>query len=165
MERLPYVTGAGRIVIGVGVRLSGKSGIGFGRCGGIRPSLLIGDETFIGHDCGFTIASTITIGKRCLIAGGVSIRDYDGHPVDAEARRRGMPCGAEAVKPVVIGDDVWIGAGAIVLKGVRIGDRSIIGAGAVVSREVPPDSVVAGNPARVVRSLMTGAAEGERMAA
>ena len=54
---------------------------------------------------------------------------------------------------MVIGDDVWIGAGAIILKGVTIGERSIVGAGAVVTRGVPADSVVAGNPAQIVRRL------------
>jgi maltose O-acetyltransferase len=54
----------------------------------------------------------------------------------------------------VIEDDVWIGANAIILKGVTIGARSIVGAGAVVSRDVPPDCVVAGNPARVVKELL-----------
>jgi maltose O-acetyltransferase len=57
------------------------------------------------------------------------------------------------VLPVIIGDDVWIGHGAVILKGVTIGDRAVIGAGAVVTRGVPADTVVAGNPARVVKRL------------
>jgi maltose O-acetyltransferase len=57
------------------------------------------------------------------------------------------------VRPVRIGDDVWIGTGAVILKGVTIGARAIVGAGAVVNRDVPPDVIVAGNPARVVKNL------------
>src|SRR5205814_9956626 len=97
------------------------------------------------------IARSSRIGRHCLIAAGVSIADYAGHPLDADARRRGLTSPLEAVRPVEIGDDVWIGSGAAILKGVSIGDRAVIGAHAVVTRDVPSDSVVAGNPARTVR--------------
>ena len=79
--------------------------------------------------------------------------DNDGHPKDAGSRRRNEPVRPEDVRPIKIGDDVWIGTGAIVLKGVSIGDRAIVGAGAVVVRDVQPDTVVAGNPARLIRTL------------
>jgi acetyltransferase-like isoleucine patch superfamily enzyme len=82
----------------------------------------------------------------------VSVGDYDGHPIDPVLRRFSS-APPEEIRPVMIGDDVWIGRHATILKGVTIGDRSIVGAGAVVTRSVPPDVVVAGNPARVVRSL------------
>src|ERR1051326_2663931 len=152
MERLPYITGRGRIRIGDGVRLSGKSGFGFSNQGECAPSIEIGDGTFIGHECSFGVAGLITIGRCCLLAARVSVRDFDGHPVDARDRREGRRAPREAIRPVMIGDDVWIGAGATILKGVRIGERAIVGAGAVVTADVPPDSVVAGNPARVIRS-------------
>jgi acetyltransferase-like isoleucine patch superfamily enzyme len=158
MEKLPYIVGHGRITIGRRVRLSGKSSFGFGNRLGRNPAISIGDGSFVGHDCGFGIADSITIGQRCLIAGGVSVRDFDGHPIDARHRREHRPTPPDGIRPVVIGDDVWIGAGAMILKGVTIGDRAVVGAGAVVSRDVPPDAVVAGNPARVVRELQAGAA-------
>lgn len=153
MEQLPYIWGSGRIVIGDGVRLSGKSSISFHHAGGRVPELRIDDGSFLGHDCSLAIASSIVIGKHVLVAGGARISDYDGHPVDAASRRAGDPTPADAVRPIVIEDDVWIGADARILKGVRIGARSIVGSGAVVTRSVPPDVVVAGNPARVVRRL------------
>lgn len=153
MEQLPYIAGRGRIVIGTSVRLSGKSSIGFSGVLGVEPQLSIGDGTFIGHDCSLVMAESITIGKNCLLAGGVSVRDLDGHPVDAAARRAKGATPREGVRRVVIGNDVWIGAGATILKGVTVGDRSIVGAGAVVTRDVPADCVVAGNPARIVRRL------------
>jgi acetyltransferase-like isoleucine patch superfamily enzyme len=151
MERLPYLAGSGRIAIGDNVRLSGKIGIGFARRSGGSASLTIGDGTFVGHDCGLNIAESISIGRRCLLATRVSVRDYHGHAVEASARGE-VP---DEPAPVVIGDDVWIGAGATILKGIRIGDRAVIGAGAIVTRDVPADCVAAGNPARVVR-LVTG---------
>jgi acetyltransferase-like isoleucine patch superfamily enzyme len=153
MEDLPYIDGTGRIVIGDHVTLDGRVSFVFGNRVSVRPEVVIGDHTYVGYGCSFTASSSITVGKHCLLAGGVHISDYDGHPVDADLRRSGAPTPAESVRPVVIGDDVWIGGGALILKGVQIGDRAIIGAGAVVTRDVPPDTVVAGNPARVVKQL------------
>jgi acetyltransferase-like isoleucine patch superfamily enzyme len=149
MERLPYIAGRGRIRIGRDVRLSGRPSFGFGGRFGV-PELVVGDGTFIGHDCGLNASGSIRIGRHCLLASGVRVFDADGHPLDAARRREGEPVAPADVRPVVIGDDVWIGSGAVILKGVTIGDRSIVGAGAVVTRDVPADSVVAGNPARVV---------------
>jgi acetyltransferase-like isoleucine patch superfamily enzyme len=140
-------------VIGDDVRLSGKSSIGFASHVAELPVLAIGDATFVGHNCAFLVSTSITIGKHCLLAGGVRLSDFDGHPIDAGQRRANQPTPADTVCPVTVGDDVWIGAGAVVLKGVSIGDRSIIGAGSVVTRDVPPDVVAAGNPARVVKAL------------
>jgi acetyltransferase-like isoleucine patch superfamily enzyme len=153
MEHLPYIRGAGRIAIGAGVRLSGQPGIAFGRSGADLPELVVGDGTFIGHGCSFTVGRSVRIGRHCLLAGGVQVFDMDGHPLDAARRRAGEPTPIEEMEPVVIGDDVWIGRGALILKGVRLGDRSVIAARAVVTRDVSPDSIVAGNPARVVRRL------------
>jgi acetyltransferase-like isoleucine patch superfamily enzyme len=155
MEQLPYLQGHGRITIGNQVRFSGKPQIAFNNRYDDGPALTIDDGTFIGHLCDFRIASSIRIGRNCLLAGGVTIADYDGHPFDAAARRAGATSPLSAVRPVTIGDDVWIGSGATILKGVTIGDRSVVGAQAVVTRDVPPDCVVAGNPASVVRELIS----------
>ncbi len=153
MEDLPYIDGTGRIVIGDHVTLDGRVSFVFGNRLKTLPQVVIGDRTYVGYGCSFTASSSITVGRHCLLAGGVQISDYDGHPVDADLRRAGAPTPPESVRPVVIGDDVWIGGGALILKGVHIGDRAIIGAGAVVTRDVPPDTVAAGNPARVVKQL------------
>jgi acetyltransferase-like isoleucine patch superfamily enzyme len=155
MEQLPYMCGQGRITIGAGVRLSGKPSMGFSNQLYPEPELRIGDDTFIGHDCSFHVARAVTLGRHCLLATGVRIYDFDGHPVDAERRRAKDPTPPQGIAPVVIGDDVWIGNNAIILKGVTIGARAIVGAGAVVTKDVPPDTVAAGSPARVVRLLAT----------
>ncbi|WP_216086794.1 DapH/DapD/GlmU-related protein [Ferrimonas balearica] len=70
------------------------------------------------------------------------------HPLEATPRRDGV----EWARPVTLGDDVWVGGGAILCPGVTVGDRAVIAAGAVVTKDVPADTVVAGNPARVIRS-------------
>lgn len=153
MEKLPYIVGSGKIKIGNNVRLSGKQGIAFNNKVFNNPVLSIGSNTFIGHDTGFAVMKEIRIGEHCYVAGGVTISDNDGHPVNPKQRRENKPPVPESVKSVLIGNDVWIGRRAFILKGVEIGDRSIIGAGAVVTSDVPSDCVVAGNPAVVIKKL------------
>jgi acetyltransferase-like isoleucine patch superfamily enzyme len=153
MEQLPYLTGQGRLVLGNDVRLSGKSSFGFGNRFRADPEIVLGDGTFIGHGCSLTAAGSIRIGRHCLLAAGVSVRDFDGHPLDAVRRRAGEPTPPEDVKPIHIGDDVWLGNGALIMKGVTIGSRAVVAARAVVTHDVPPDVVVAGIPARVVKHL------------
>ncbi|MEP4260738.1 MAG: DapH/DapD/GlmU-related protein, partial [Rhizobiaceae bacterium] len=88
---------------------------------------------------------------------GPSVQIYTAtHPINAAERRKWL----ESAKPIMIGSDVWVGGGAIICPGVAIGDRSVIAAGSVVTRDVPPDTVVAGNPARVIRALPPEASEG-----
>ena len=153
MEKLPYLNGTGNIVIGNNVRLSGKSQIGFNNRLTERPEFVVGDDTFIGHGCSFAVAGSVRIGSHCLLAGGVTVADNDGHPLEADRRRRREPVSPEQVKPVVIGDDVWLGRGAMVLKGVTINRGAVVGAHALVTRDVPANTVVAGNPARTVKEL------------
>lgn len=155
MEELPYIQGRGRIVLGDRVRLSGQPQLSFGRpaADGTLPLLEIGDDTFVGHHCGINVGRAVRIGKNCLLATGVMIYDQDGHPLDAVRRRAGEPTPQEDIAPVTLGDDVWVGAGAVILKGVTVGDRAVIAARSVVTKDVPADAVAAGNPARVVKVL------------
>jgi acetyltransferase-like isoleucine patch superfamily enzyme len=155
IERIPYMRNWGQIVIGNDVYISGKIDFGFNTALGLNPTLRIGDHTFIGHQCSFSIAKGITIGNHCLIAGGAGFFDNDGHPVDATKRRDGQRVSVSDVHPIVVGNDVWIGTGCRILKGVRIGDRAIIGAGSIVTKDVAPDTIVAGNPARITGTVPT----------
>jgi len=106
----------------------------------------------------------IEIGSHCLISWNVGIADSDFHPlepaqrlIDAQALAPFFadrpPRPALETAPVKISDNVWIGMNAIILKGVSIGENSVVAAGAVVSKSVPPNTVVAGNPAKIVRHL------------
>jgi acetyltransferase-like isoleucine patch superfamily enzyme len=154
VEQLPYIRGPGRIAVGDDARISGKIGVAFAR----RlppPELVIGDSVFIGHQVAFAVARRIEVGDGCLIATGARIMDNDGHPLDAEARKRHERVADEDIAPVTIGSNVWIGVRAMILKGVTIGDNAVIGAGAIVTKDVPANTVVAGNPARVIRELVT----------
>lgn len=105
----------------------------------------------------------ITIGSHCLISWNVGIADSDFHPLDPDQRKKDcmslnpytchQPRPTIPTKPVHIGNNVWIGMNAIILKGVTIGENSVVGAGAVVVHDVPPNVVVAGNPAKIVKQL------------
>lgn len=120
-------------------------------------SLKIGDDVGV-SGCTIAAASSVTIGNRVLIGSGAVIYDTDAHAIDP-AERRANVRGKSA--PIVIEDDVFIGARALVLKGVTIGRGSVVGAGAVVTKSVPPYSIVVGNPARIVGdSRKTGDGEG-----
>lgn len=153
MEQMPYISGNGKITIGNNVRLSGKPSISFNTKHGQIPELSIGDNTFIGHMCSIRIGKQVNIGNNCLIAAGTTIADIDGHPLDAKRRRDGETSALEDIHPISIGDDVWIGADALIMKGVHIGDRAIVAARSVVTKDVPPDTIVAGIPAKVVKQI------------
>jgi acetyltransferase-like isoleucine patch superfamily enzyme len=95
--------------------------------------------------------SGVKIGRHCNIGGNVRIYDHDFHTLDAEVRRGPRGCDDCATKPIIIGDDVFIGANAMILKGVTIDDRAVIGAGSVVTKDVPSDCIAAGNPAVIIK--------------
>ncbi len=115
------------------------------------PKIVIGDGCMILHRFQCNAAESVQIGQHVLIASNVFITDSD-HVVEPG----GVPVTVNrklVTKPVIIGDNCWIGQNASVLKGVTIGSDSIIGAGSVVTHDVPSCSVVAGNPAEVIKKL------------
>jgi acetyltransferase-like isoleucine patch superfamily enzyme len=114
----------------------------------------IGDNTRI-NGASIHASERITIGHDCLIAANVTIVDSDGHGLLPNERHLVNPVS----RPVIIENNVWIGLNSIILKGVRIGANSVVGAGSVVSRDVPPNSVASGNPARVVKTFKLIATE------
>jgi acetyltransferase-like isoleucine patch superfamily enzyme len=115
-----------------------------------RGRLFINKNTSIGP---FTIIASmekVTIGKDCMIAEYVSIRDHDHEYENAEIPMREQ---GWIIKPVEIGNNVWIGAKVTILKGCNIGDNVIIGANSVVTHNIPSNSIALGSPARVMRAL------------
>lgn len=106
----------------------------------------VGEGTWIGAFTVIDASGGLTIGAGCDISSGVQIYTHSS----AKRCVSGRDHDAVDRSPVVIGDRVFVGAGAVVNMGVRIGDESVVGAGAVVTRDVPPRTIVAGVPARVV---------------
>lgn len=108
----------------------------------------IGARTFVNYNLTALDVAPITIGEDCQIGPNVQLLTPT-HPLEPQPRRDKL----EAARPITIGDNVWIGGGATILPGVTVGENSIVGAGAVVTKDVPANTVVVGNPARVARSL------------
>ncbi len=112
-----------------------------------KGEIKIGKYCLITPGVRIMAAEKIHIGDSCMIAHGAYISDADWHGI----YNRSKPVGK--TKPVIFEDNVWIGDSAIVCKGVKIGKNSIIGAGSVVTKDVPPNTVFAGNPAKKVKDL------------
>jgi acetyltransferase-like isoleucine patch superfamily enzyme len=146
-----------RIKVGKNTRIEGELFI-FPHGG----QLEVGDWCFIGPGSRIWSACNIFIGDRVLISHNCNIIDSLTHPINANKRHlqfkdiltSGHPKHIDlGEQPVKINDDVWIGAGSTILRGVSIGCASIVGAGSVVTSDVPPYTIVAGNPARIIRTL------------
>jgi acetyltransferase-like isoleucine patch superfamily enzyme len=142
---MPRIDANGEIILGNRVKVWSHIYKTELHAGG-KGKLIIGDNTFI--NCGVIISasSQIKIGKNAQIAVGVVIMDSDFHTVEGND--------AEVVPtPITIGDNVWLATRVIVLKGVTIGEGSTIASGAVVTKDIPPYSLAAGVPAKVIKSL------------
>jgi maltose O-acetyltransferase len=111
-------------------------------------TLEIGDRVFINYGCSIVASLLVRIGPRCSIGTHAILMDNDFHRPEPE-RRNERP----ESRPIVLEENVWLGARVTVLRGVTIGRDSVIGAGSVVTRDIPPRSVAVGLPARVVRCL------------
>lgn len=111
-------------------------------------NITVGAGTFANYGLVALDVAPITIGRDVQIGPNVQLLTPT-HPVEPGPRRAKW----EAAKPIVIGDNVWLGGGAIIMPGVTIGENSVIGAGAVVTKDIPANVVAVGNPARVIRSI------------
>ncbi|WPO79525.1 acyltransferase [Flavobacterium sp. KACC 22761] len=119
-----------------------------------NPKIVIGDNVRINHDCHVGAINQITIGNGVLLASKVFITDHYHGKIDTDS----ILCSPferplYSKGPVEIKDNVWIGEGVVILPNVTIGQNTIIGANAVVTKSIPPNSVVGGNPAKIIKSL------------
>ncbi|WP_277425577.1 DapH/DapD/GlmU-related protein [Pseudomonas synxantha] len=118
-----------------------------------KKTLTIGSHVEINDACHIAALDSITIGNNVLIASQVYITDHDHGEITKEELLIHPNQRKLVYAPVVIEDDVWIGEKVAILKGVTVGKGSVIGAGAVVTKDVPPYSVAAGIPARILKTL------------
>jgi acetyltransferase-like isoleucine patch superfamily enzyme len=107
----------------------------------------VGRNVFVNQNCTFYDLGGLDIADDVMIGPNVCLMTAD-HPVDASQRRT-----TTIGRPIAIGRNVWIAAGATVIGGVTVGENSVVAAGSVVTRDVPPNTLVGGNPARVIRSI------------
>lgn len=117
----------------------------------------IGDYSFLNFNCTLLDAGTVIIGKHVFIGPNCGFYTVN-HAFDVQQRNEGI----ETAAPIVIEDQVWIGAQACVMPGVTIGRNSIIGAGSVVTKSIPPNVIAAGNPCRVLRENLPVASNSDR---
>lgn len=110
-----------------------------------------GDFVYMNYSCVILDNNEVRIGNHVMLGPAVQIYTA-AHDLRAEPRIRGI----EVAKPITIEDNVWIGGSAILLPGVAVGLNAVVGAGAVVTKDVPPNTAVAGNPARVIREIEQG---------
>jgi maltose O-acetyltransferase len=110
--------------------------------------ITFGAGCYVNCNCSFVDDGKVIIGKNVLFGPTVSVATV-GHPLDPEIRRKGYMYAA----PVVIGDDCWIGAGAVICPGVTIGKGCVIGAGSIVVKDIPDYSIAVGNPCHVLRKV------------
>jgi acetyltransferase-like isoleucine patch superfamily enzyme len=153
MNKLPYVIGAPLINIGEYCILNGEMVIA-GRSNQIeRPLLNIGSKVYMGFSIQIYIGSQISIGDNCYIADACILRGYTGHPIDPEARKKGLPEEENGYGDIILENNVWLGYGVKVNHNVRIGENSVIGTGSIVTHDIPPNVIAVGVPAKVVGSV------------
>lgn len=111
-------------------------------------NMVLGEKVFFNFNCVVLDVMQVNIGSRTLVGPNVQIYTAT-HPTNHRVRASGL----EYAKPIVIGEDVWIGGSAVICPDVTIGDRTIIGAGSVVTKDIPSDVFAAGNPCRIIRNL------------
>lgn len=143
----PSISNAGRLVIGDRVRFVSTI-VPIELAVEEHALLEIGSQSFINYGTSIAATKHVRIGRRCNIGTYVIMMDNDFHCIEPE-RREQMPPSA----PIILEDNVWLGARVVVLRGVTIGEGSVIGAGSVVVRDIPPRCVAAGVPARVIRKI------------
>jgi acetyltransferase-like isoleucine patch superfamily enzyme len=166
-DRTVHIHWTARIINNLG----DKQAIRIGPCSVIKGELLtfghggkivLGSYCFVGEETRLWSAAEIIVGDRVLIGHQVNIFDNLTHPISARERHLqfrqistvGQPRSIDlSEQPVYVGDDAWIGAGATILAGITIGEGAIIGAGSVVTSDVAAWTIIAGNPARLIRTI------------
>jgi maltose O-acetyltransferase len=111
-------------------------------------NITLGDKVYFNFNCIILDIAPVVIGSGVMFGPAVQIYTAT-HPLNAAERNSGLEFGL----PISIGDDVWVGGGAIICPGVKIGARSVIGAGSVVTKDIPEDVLAVGNPCRVIRAI------------
>lgn len=111
-------------------------------------NIILAGKAFFNFNCVILDVAPVRIGAGVLLGPAVQVYTAT-HPLSAQERSTGLESG----KPIEIGNDVWIGGGAVICPGVRVGNRAVIGAGSVVTKDIPDDVFAAGNPCRVIRTI------------
>lgn len=150
---MPLVTGPLSINIGNACRISAATTFSGRWRSDPIPQLIIGDNVGIGWQTTIAVGSRVVIGNNVRIAGRSLLAGYPGHPLDAKSRAAGLPDTDDQVGEIILDDDVWLGTGVMVSAGVQIGAGTIVASGSVVTRNLPPNVLAGGVPAKIIRRL------------
>lgn len=150
---MPQILGPLKIEVGNEVRMSGITTF-CGRYSKERIATLeIGNNVDVGWQNAFSVGTKIQLQDNVRLAGRVFLAGFPGHPIDCDARAKGLPDEESQIGDIIIKEGAWLGTSVTVLAGVTIGRGAIIGAGSVVTKDVPDFTIAAGNPAKVVRNI------------
>lgn len=152
IQGIPYISGKLYMKVGDDVTIHSVTTFAGGKVYD-QPRLIIGNKNYIGSKVTFNVAKEIAVGNNCYFADNIIIRDNDGHPLDPEKRKLNLPVDRSDIKPVKIGNDVWVSSNVVILKGVTIGNGAVIASGAIVTKDVDPLTIVGGNPARALKKI------------
>jgi acetyltransferase-like isoleucine patch superfamily enzyme len=158
---VPQFIGNGRIIVGDDLRVGTRNTWVVGFKASEKAELVIGNRVSVNYQTSISVATQVHIGDDTMIAGNVQIYDNISHPLSPSRRLRHEPFTLDEASPIIIGRNVWIGNGAMIMRGVTIGDNSVVAAGSIVTKPVPADTLVAGSPARVVKSITDGERDAE----
>lgn len=111
-------------------------------------NITLGNNVFMNFNCCILDVAKVTIGDNCMFAPQVQIYTAT-HPIEYQARNSGR----ELAKPITIGNNVWIGGNSTICPGVTLGNNVVVGAGSVVTKSFPDDVVIAGNPAKIIKTI------------
>lgn len=152
---MPLILGPLRLKFGSDVRISGQTTLTARTSTTPAPELVVGNNVDIGWQTTIAVGRTVRIGDNVRIAGRAFLAGYPGHPLDAEARARGLPDTPDQARDIVLENDVWLATGVTVSAGVTIGRGTIVAAGSVVTHDLPPGVLAGGVPARAIRDLQS----------
>lgn len=150
---LPVVLGPLEIELGDNVRLSGITTLTGRVSAKSTPFLKIGNGTGIGWQTTIAVGTRVVIGDNVHIAGRSFLAGYPGHPLDPEARAKGLPEHDDQCGDIIIEDNVWLATGVTVMAGITIGKGSVVAAGSVVTKDIPAGVLAGGMPAKVIRRI------------
>ncbi|TGV20577.1 acyltransferase [Pseudoalteromonas sp. MEBiC 03607] len=150
---MPQILGKLEISCKDNTRISGITTFCGRSQGEYTPKLIIGSNVDIGWQNAFSVGRNIILEDDVRLAGRVFLAGFPGHPLNSQRRAKGEPDDECQVGDIIIKQGAWIGTGATVLAGVTIGEGAIVAASAVVTKDVPANTIVAGNPAKVVKQL------------
>jgi acetyltransferase-like isoleucine patch superfamily enzyme len=157
---LPGVLGPLDISIGDDCRVAGMITLSARGVSSQRPRLIVGNNVDIGWQSNIAVGTQIVFGNNVRIAGRAFLAGYPGHPLDAQARAKGLADTSDQIGDIILEDDVWLASRVSVMAGVSIGAGSVIAAGSVVTHDIPAGVLAGGVPAKVIRRL-DGSVQGD----